>query len=199
MTTTLLIESIPLPITIPALIPMTEKQFYEFCLANPELRIERTAQGDVIVMAPAFADTGSRNFNIAVQLGIWTEQDGTGVGFDSSAGFKLPNGATRAPDAAWVKASRWHQLSPEQQASFAPICPDFVIELRSASDRLTTLQAKMQEYIENGAVLGFLIDRQSRIVYRYRPNQLPEILENPATVSADPELPGFALKMAKIW
>jgi Uma2 family endonuclease len=199
--TTLLIqtESIPLTVNLPAIAPMTHEQFYEFCLANRDLRIERTANGEVVIMPPAFSDTGNRNFNIAAQLWNWTEQDGTGIGFDSSSGFTLPNGATRSPDAAWIRLERWNALTESQKASFAPICPDFVIELRSSSDTLTRLQDKMTEYIANGAVLGWLIDRKHRSVHLYRPNREPKILVDPATVNGDPELPGFVLRMAKIW
>ncbi|NJP08791.1 MAG: Uma2 family endonuclease [Leptolyngbyaceae cyanobacterium RU_5_1] len=199
--TTLLIqtESTPLTVELPAIAQMTNDQFYEFCLANRDLRIERTASGEVIIMPPAFSDTGNRNFNIAVKLGGWAEQDGTGLGFDSSSGFTLPNGATRSPDAAWIKLERWNALTEAQKASFAPICPDFVIELRSSSDLLTTLQNKMQEYLDNGASLGWLIDRTNRQVYIYRPNQEPEILADPESVSGDPTLPGFVLQMTKIW
>ena len=199
--TTLLIqtESIPLTVNFPSLVQMTDEQFYEFCQANRELQIERTARGEVIIMPPAFSDTGNRNFNITVQLGIWTEKDGKGIGFDSSAGFTLPNGATRSPDASWIELERWNALTEEQKASFAPICPDFVIELRSKSDTLSSLQDKMQEYIANGAFLGWLIDRKNRNVYIYRPNQEPKVLDNPETVSGDPELSGFVLRMVKIW
>ncbi|MGV0024594.1 Uma2 family endonuclease [Phormidesmis priestleyi] len=197
--TTLLIQGVSLPVHLPSLNTSTHEQFYEFCQANPDLRIERTAQGEVIIMSPTFSDTGNRNFNLAVELGIWTKQDGTGIGFDSSTGFTLPNGATRSPDASWIKLDRWNALTDEQKASFAPICPDFVIELRSASDSLTTLQDKMQEYLDNGAVLGLLIDRQNRTVHVYRLNLAPEILTNPESVSGDPELPGFTLQLAKIW
>jgi len=199
--TTLLIqtESTPMTVNLPAIAPMTHEQFYEFCLANRDLRIERTASGEVVIMPPAFSDTGNRNFNIAAQLWNWTEEDGTGIGFDSSAGFTLPNGATRSPDASWIRLERWNALTEEQKASFAPICPDFVIELRSSSDTLTSLQDKMQEYIANRVLLGWLIDRKNRTVHRYRPNREPELLENPEAVSGDPELPGFVLRMAKIW
>jgi Uma2 family endonuclease len=199
--TTLLIqtESIPLTVNLPAIAQMTLAQFYEFCQANRDLRIERTATGEVVIMPPAFSDTGNRNFNVAVQFGSWAEQDGTGISFDSSSGFTLPNGATRSPDISWVKLERWNALTAEQQASFAPLCPDFVIELRSSSDRLTSLQDKMQEYITNGTSLGMLIDRKHRTVHIYRPNQEPQILDNPETVSGEPELPGFVLRMAKIW
>ena len=207
--TTLLIqtESTPMTVNLPAIAPMTHEQFYEFCLANRDLRIERTASGDVVIMPPAFSDTGNRNIKIAQQLANWTDQDGTGESFDSSAGFTLPNGATRSPDASWIKLERWNGLLEEQKASFAPICPDFVIELRSSSVReaspkemtLTSLQDKMQEYIANGVLLGWLIDRKNRTVHIYRPNQKPEVLNNPETVTGDPELPGFALRMVKIW
>jgi Uma2 family endonuclease len=199
--TTLLIQTqtVPLTVNFPALKSISVEQFYEFCLANRDLRIERTASGDVIIMPPAFSDTGNRNMKIAQQVANWAEQDGTGEVFDSSAGFTLPNGATRSPDASWIKLERWDALSEEQKASFAPICPDFVIELRSQSDTLSGLQDKMQEYIDNGTLLGLLIDRKNRNVYIYRPNQEPEILENPETVSGEPVLPGFVLRMAKIW
>ncbi|XGV96297.1 MAG: Uma2 family endonuclease [Leptolyngbya sp. BL-A-14] len=199
--TTLLIQtdSTPLTVNLPAIAPMTPAEFYAFCLANRDLRIERTASGDVIIMPPAFADTGNRNIKIAQQLANWADQDGTGESFDSSAGFTLPNGATRSPDASWIRLERWQALTEEQKASFAPICPDFVIELRSSSDTLTSLQDKMKEYLENGTVLGFLIDRKNRTVHLYRSQQEPIILDNPETVSGDPELPGFILQMAKIW
>ena len=199
--TTLLIQTnnIPLTVNFPAIVQMTHEQFLEFCQVNRDLRIERTATGDVIIMPPTFSDTGNRNFNLAVYLGIWTEQDGTGIGFDSSAGFTLPNGATRSPDAAWIKLDRWNALTDAQKASFAPICPDFVIELRSASDPLSRLQAKMQEYIDNGASLGWLIDRQNQQVYVYCPQQAIATLDQPASLNSDPELPGFILQMAKIW
>ena len=199
--TTLLIqtESTPLTVNLPAIAQMTSEQFYEFCAANRDLRIERTANGEVIIMPPAFSDTGNRNIKISQQLANWADQDGTGETFDSSTGFTLPNGATRSPDASWIKLERWNALTEDQKASFAPICPDFVIELRSSSDTLIGSQNKMQEYIANGVSLGWLIDRKSKTVYIYRPNQEPESLDNPETVSGEPELPGFVLRMAKIW
>ena len=199
--TTLLIQtaSVSLMVNFPAIKSMDIEQFYEFCQANRDLRIERTASGEVIITPPAFSDTGNRNIKIAQQLTNWADYDGTGETFDSSAGFTLPNGATRSPDASWIKLERWNALSEEQQASFAPICPDFVIELRSKSDTLRNLQDKMQEYIDNGTLLGFLIDCKIRKVHIYRPNQEPEILDNPEVVSAAPELPGFILRMATIW
>jgi len=198
--TSLLVQSPSVPLTIHfPLTSMTVEEFYEFCLANQDLRIERNANGEVVIMPPAFSDTGNRNVKISQQLANWSDQDGTGESFDSSAGFTLPNGATRSPDASWISLSRWNNLSDEQKASFAPICPDFVIELRSSSDTLSSLQEKMQEYLSNGILLGWLIDRKNRRVYIYRPNQEVEILDNPETVKGDPELLGFGLQMAKIW
>lgn len=199
--TTLVIqtESIPLTVNLPTKVEMTMAEFYEFCQANRDLRIERSASGEVIIMPPAFSDTGNRNFNLALQIGKWAEQDGTGLGFDSSAGFTLPNGATRSSDASWIRLERWNALTEEEKASFAPICPDFVVELKSSSDTLSGLKTKIEEYIANGASLGFLIERKPRRVHVYRPGQKPEMLENPDTVSGDPELPGFVLQMARIW
>jgi Uma2 family endonuclease len=178
---------------------MSEDQFYELCRRNPDLQIERNSKGEVIVMPPAFSDTGNRNNKISYQLTRWAEQDENGEVFDSSAGFTLPNGAMRSPDASWIKLERWNALTETQKASFAPICPDFAIELRSSSDTLKSLQTKMQEYIENGVSLGLLIDRQSRTVYCYRADGSVAVLDHPDSVSCDPELPGFTLQMAKVW
>jgi Uma2 family endonuclease len=198
--TSLLVQSPSVPVTIHfPLTSMTVEEFYEFCLANRDLRIERTANREVIIMPPAFSDTGNRNVKISQQLANWSDQDGTGESFDSSAGFTLPNGAMRSPDASWIRLERWNALGDEQKASFAPICPDFVIELRSSSDRLNDLQEKMQEYLSNGILLGWLIDRKNRRVYIYRPHREVEILDNPETIKGNPELPGFVLQMAKIW
>lgn len=195
-------EQMPLQIDLSAIATMSklsDRQFYDFCRTNPDLRIERNANGEIVVMPPAFADTGNRNGRVFGQLYIWSEADATGEAFDSSSGFTLPNGATRSPDAAWILGDRWNALSPEQQASFAPIVPDFIVELRSSSDTLASLKEKMEEYIANGVRLGLLIDRKNRQVHVYRPNRLPEILDNPESVSCEPEMPMFALKMAKIW
>lgn len=192
--------SLPIDLSSLTMLPtMSEAQFYEFCRTNPGLRIERNAHGEVIVMSPAFADTGNRNFKIAQQVANWADDDGTGEGFDSSSGFTLPNGATRSPDTSWIRSDRWNKLSPEEQASFAPIVPDFVIELRSSNDTLKSLQDKMQEYIDQGVRLGLLIDRKNYIVHIYRPNLEPELLMHPEFVNCEPELSGFELKMAKIW
>ena len=195
-------EQVSLPIDLSSLtmLPtMSEAQFYEFCRTNPDLRIERNAHGEVIVMSPAFADTGNRNGRIFAQVFNWAEENDNGETFDSSSGFTLPNGAMRSPDTSWIQSDRWNALSPEEQASFAPIVPDFVIELRSSSDTLKSLQEKMQEYIDQGVRLGLLIDRKNCIVHIYRPNLEPELLTNPEFVSCEPELSEFELKMAKIW
>jgi Uma2 family endonuclease len=178
---------------------MSEELFFDFCQTNREWRIERTAEGDVLIMPPTAGETGNQNAFVTTSLTTWALQNGTGVSFDSSTGFTLPNRATRSPDAAWVKRSRLALLTSEQKKRFLPLCPDFVIELRSPSDHLKTLQDKMQEYIENGALLGWLLDTPNRRVYVYRPGRAVECLENPSTISGDPELPGFVLDLATIW
>jgi Uma2 family endonuclease len=189
-----------LVIQMPPSMQMTDEQFFEFCQINRDLQIERDRFGNISIMPPTGSETGNRNFNVAVQLGVWSEKDGKGICFDSSTGFTLSTGAKRSPDASWMKLERWNTLSAEQQQVFAPICPDFVVELRSPSDNLQPLKDKMAEYMkEPGVQLGFLIDRQHRRVYIYRPGQSEECLENPNTVSADPILPGFVLNMSKIW
>ena len=193
------IENSPLVLHLHPVIHLTDDEFFELCQINRDLRIERTATGELLVMPPTGSDTGNRNARLIVQLGIWAERDGTGIYFDSSTGFTLPNGAEISPDAAWVKLERWNALTPEQQKKFAPICPDFVVELRSTSDNLPPLKTKMQEYIDNGALLGFLIDRKNQQVYVYRPGVAMECLDSPASISGEPVLPGFVLDLSKIW
>lgn len=178
---------------------MTDDEFFEFCQKHPDLRIERTSEGDLIIMPPTGGETGRSNFKLTTLFGNWVEADGTGEGFDSSTIFRLPNGAERSPNAAWIKRSRWEALSKEERKKFPPLCPDFVIELRSDTDRLNVLQDKMQEYIDNGAQLGWLIDPLEKKVWVYCPEAEAECLENPATVSGDPLLPGFVLPLDKIW
>ena len=185
---------------------MNADSFFDFCQLNSHLRIERNAAGKLIIMSPAGSETGNRNFKLIQQLANWTDRNGSGIGFDSSAGFVLPNGATRSPDASWIELSKWNSLSAEQKTKFAPICPDFVVELKSPSDceasrrhRLEVLQEKMEEYRDNGASLGWLIDRSTRQVYIYTPNNEVNCLEDPQTVSGDPVLPGFVLDLSQIW
>ena len=180
-------------------VALTEDQFAAFCAQNRDMRIELTAEGVLEIMPPAYSITGSQNADITMELGIWARRDGAGVFFDSSAGFRLPNRAIRAPDASWVLRSRLAALSDEDKNRFIPLCPDFVIELRSTTDRLSVLQAKMAEYIANGARLGWLIDPIARRVYVYRPNAPVEVLDAPDTLSAEPELAGFALNLTPIW
>jgi Uma2 family endonuclease len=180
-------------------IELTDDQLYELCQINQELWIERTAEGDLVIMPPEGGETNNRTITLVTSLTQWAGQDGTGVTFGSSGGFMLPNGAMRAPDAAWVLRSRLASLTSEQKQKFLPLCPDFVAEIRSPSDRLSTVQAKMQEYLDNGARLGWLFDPSNRVVYVYQPNQPVERLENPATISGDPVLPGFVLDLQLIW
>ena len=178
---------------------LTDEQFYQLCQDNEDLRLELTADGELIIMAPTGGTTGARNATIGARLTVWAEVDGTGVSFDSSTMFCLPNGAKRSPDAAWVRRERWDALTEKERESFVPLCPDFVLELRSATDSLSALQEKMQEYIANGAQFGLLLDPKSKQAYVYRPNQTVERLDNPQTIAGDPVLPGFVLDLKDIW
>jgi Uma2 family endonuclease len=181
-------------------IDMTEEQFFTFCQVNRDLRIEQTAAGKVIVMPPAGGESGARNLRTSRYLDEWAERDGTGIAFDSSTGYRLPDGALLSPDGSWVLRSRWSALAPEQRRRFLPLCPDFVLELLSPTDSLAATQAKMGQWMGNGAQLGWLIDPDARRVYVYRPGDpAPETLDAPATVSGDPILPSFVLDMARIW
>ena len=178
---------------------MSADSFFDFCQLNSHLRIERTATGKLVIMSPAGSETGNRNAKLMQQLSNWTDRDASGIEFDSSAGFILPNGATRSPDASWITLTRWNSLSAEQKTKFAPICPDFVVELRSPSDSLKVLQEKLQEYIDNGASLGWLIDRTTHQVYIYTPDSEIKCLDNPQAISGDPVLSSFILDLTKIW
>lgn len=150
-------------------------------------------------MAPTGGETGSRNANLLIQLGIWNEQTQLGVVFDSSTGFHLPNGADRSPDVAWVQRDRWSALTPEQREKFPPLAPDFVIELMSPSDGLADAQAKMQEYLDNGVQLGWLFNRKAKQVEIYRPGQTKEVLQQPSQLNGDSILPNFVLKLDQFW
>lgn len=184
--------------TRPAL-EMDEEQFFEFCQLNRDWRIERSAEGDLEVMAPTGYETSDRNAEITMQLRLWAKRDSNGVVSDSNGGFVLPNGAMRSPDAAWVRRERLAGLTEEQKQRFLPLCPDFVIELRSPSDPLEPIETKMREYVENGARLGWLIDPEERKVHVYKPNDRVEISDKPDIVSGDPILPGFVLDLKPIW
>ena len=174
--------------------------FAAIAAANRDLRLERTAKGELMVNPPTGSASGRRNLSISAQLWIWSEANETlGVAFNSSAGFTLPNGAIRAPDASWVKRERWEALSQEEKEGFAPLCPDFVIELRSSSDGLSSLQEKMREYLANGARLGWLIDPQSQRVEIYRHHREVDILEQPEQLSGEDILPNFTLSLRQVW
>ena len=178
---------------------VTPEQFEQLCRKHRKLRLELTSAGELIVMPPTGSQTGARNADLTYQLMAWSKKDNIGICFDCVAGFTLPNGAIRSPDASWIKRERWDCLTEQQKKSFAPICPDFVVELRSPSDSLTQLFLKMFEYLENGTSLGWLIDPFKRQVYVYRPNEEPVVLDNPETVSGDPLLPGFTLNLTELW
>ena len=178
---------------------LSPEQFFRLCSDNPELRLEMTAQKEVIVMPPTNSETGMFNAEITYQLVSWAKKDGRGVAFDSNTGFVLPNDAKRSPDASWIPRKRWDALKPEEKQVFAPICPDFVIELWSPGDTLKELQFKLGEYIANGAKLGFLIYRPRRQVFVYRLDEPVVRPDNPASVSGDPELPGFTLDLTEVW
>jgi Uma2 family endonuclease len=178
---------------------LTGEQFEKLASNNPDFRLELTADGELIIMPPTGSRTGLRNARITEALSTWARNDGTGLCFDSSTGFALPNGARRSPDASWIKRERWATLSESEQEGFAPICPDFVLELRSTTDALRTLQEKMVEYIENGASLAWLIDAVNRNVHVYRPDATVEILQDPELVSGEPELHGFMLDVSELW
>ncbi|MEG4118689.1 Uma2 family endonuclease [Microcoleus sp. N9_B4] len=178
---------------------VTREQFVELAIANRELQLERTAQGELIVNPPTGGETGYRNLDIEGQLWLWNRQTKLGKAFNSSTGFHLPNGADRSPDAAWVRQERWDELTPKQKESFIPLCPDFVVELRSKTDNMEPLRAKMKEYMNNGARLGWLIDRKNKKVEIYRPSQDVEVLENPISLSGEDVLPGFVLDLTEVW
>jgi Uma2 family endonuclease len=182
-----------------SIIKLTSEQFYQLCEENPDLKLERNANGELIVMPPTGGETGKSNSKFNLQIGLWNEQTELGEVFDSSTGFTLPNKADRSPDVSWVEKSRWSALTPEQREKFIPLCPDFVIELVSPSDSLKKSQEKMQEYMENGCRLGWLINRKKREVEIYRPGQDVEVLQSPLTLSGENVLPGFVLNLQKIW
>ncbi|PSB10548.1 hypothetical protein C7B76_24130 [filamentous cyanobacterium CCP2] len=189
------------------LIDLTDEQFEQLAAANQELRLERAATGELIIMPPTGGETGERNLDLAGQLWLWNRQTNLGVVFDSSTGFRLPNGATRSPDVAWVEITRWQTLTPQQRKKFPPLCPDFVIELCSETDDLLDIQNKMQEYLDNGLRLGWLIDPRTQLVEIYRPvglrpaggNHPVQKLQSPSTLSGEAVLSKFILSLEKIF
>ena len=178
---------------------INDDEFEKFCRHNPDMEIELTKEGELIIMPPTGGETGIRNFTLIGNFFNWLEKDKSGVGFDSSTVFVLPSGAKRSPDLAWTTKEKWNALSAEDKKKFPPLCPDFVVELRSPSDSLVNLQNKMKEYIENGAALGWLIDPLEKKVHVYRPDTEIEVLDNPKQVSGEPLLKGFSLNVKKLW
>ncbi|MEG4943060.1 Uma2 family endonuclease [Microcoleus sp. F4-D5] len=191
-------QTIPLHSPLELTLELTDEQFFQLCTDNRDLRFERTASGGLIIMPPTGSETGRRNSDLNFQLKAWSRQNNLGVVFDSSTGFKLPDGSDISPDAAWVRRDRWDALTPEQKEKFAPICPDFVVELRSTTDSLEKLRAKMKVYVKNGARLGWLLDRKNRKVEISRKGSDVEILDSPATLSGEDVLPGFVLDLTDI-
>lgn len=194
-----LTESWPLPLQFEPAIEMTDEQFARFCALNRDLRIERTSEGYVMIMMPTGGGTGKWNALLTIQLGNWALRDGAGEVFDSSTGFRLPNGATRSPDASWVRKARLAALTPEEKEGFLPLCPDFVVELRSSTDRLSYIQDKMVEYLAVGARLGWLLDPLEQQLHVYAPGAAVQVLDAPDEASADPVLPGFTLDLRLFW
>jgi Uma2 family endonuclease len=182
-----------------SIITFTDDDFYQLCRKNPDVKFERNAKGELLIMSPTGGETGNCNVEIATDFVIWNRQTKLGVCFDSSTCFKLPNGANRSPDVSWIRQDRWDALTPEQQEKFPPIAPDFVLELMSPTDRLQETQSKMQEYIDNQVKLGWLINRKTRQVEIYRQGQPVEIIKSPKTLSGEDVLPGFILDMQIIW
>ena len=186
-------------LALPPVVHLDDDQFYELCRLNSELRIERAAGGGLSIMPPAGGDTSRRNAEIVRQLANWAGRNGAGTCFDSSCGFVLPNGAIRSPDAAWVLRKRLNTLTERQRSRFLPLCPDFVMELRSPIDSLQVLQNKMREYMENGTGLGWLIDPLRGEIFDYRPDGSVECLHVPEHLSADPPMARFRLQLHEIW
>ena len=186
-----------LTLNLDAIVQLTYDSFYALCQANPDTKFERTAKGELVVMPPTGGETGNRNIELAFQLQAWSRQNRLGIAFDSSTGFKLPNGANRSPDAAWMLLARWEALTIEQRRRFPPVAPDFVVELRSDTDSLPVTIAKMQEYIDNGVRLGWLIDPKTKQVEIYRQGQ-SKILSSPTSLSGEEVLPGFILDLKGI-
>lgn len=177
---------------------ITDEEFFKFCMRNRDLRIEMSKEGEMIIIMPTGGEGGNRSAKLTARIGAWAEADGGGEFFDSSTEFSLPNGAKRSPDFSWVRRERWESLSAKQREEFPPLCPDFAVELRSRTDRLPPLKKKMEEYIANGAQLGWLIDPLKKKVYIYRPNVKVEILDNPTSLSGEPLLKGLKLNLSGI-
>ncbi|BDI18716.1 hypothetical protein ANSO36C_45180 [Nostoc cf. commune SO-36] len=188
-----------LTLNLNSILKLTREQFYQLCQENPDLQLERNAQGELVIMPPTGGETGRSNVNLILQLASWNEQKQLGEVFDSSTGFTLPNGADRSPDVSWVEKYRWDSLTIEQKEKFIPLCPDFIIEIMSPFDTLKKVQEKMYEYMSNGCRLGWLINRKKQEVEIYRPGQDVEVVKSPQTISGESVLPDFVLNLKKIW
>lgn len=189
----------PWVVHLPRSLRMSAEQFWEACQLNRDVQLELSAEGELIITPPTGARTGTRSARLIQQLTPWADQEGSGVTFDSSTGFELPNGAIRSPDVSWIRRERLTALPAERLERFLPLCPDFVIELKSPSDSLAVVQGKMREYIANGARLGWLLEPELRRVHVYRPGAPVEIVEGCAALSADPVLPGLVVSLAPVW
>ncbi len=187
-----------LTLQLPTNLQFTDDEFEQIIAVNKNLRLELTAQGELVIMPPTGGETGNRNFDLLGQLWFWNSKNNLGKAFDSSTGFKLPNGATRSPDASWIRIERWNTLTPQQRKKFLPLCPDFAVKLVSETDELKDSQAKMHEYLANGLRLGWLINHKDQQVEIYRPNQVPEVLQSPTSLSGEDVLPGFILNLQSI-
>lgn len=198
-------DTVTIPTGLPTMLrfrplyAMTPDEFFQFCRQNPDLHAELTAEGEVIFMSPSGGSTGARNAHVVKMLGRWADEDGSGIVFDSSTGFVLPNGAVRSPDAAWVRRTRLSELPSEEYERFLPLCPDFVVEVASPSDRLPDLQAKMDEYMSNGAQLGWLIVPDSRSVTVYHPGEAAQHINDATRIDGEPILPDFVLDLNPVW
>lgn len=182
-----------------SIIKLTEDQFYDLCRTNPDIKFERNAKGEIVIVPPTGGETGKNNAEITIDFGIWNRQTKLGVVFDSSTCFHFPNNADRSPDVAWIKQERWDALTEKQKEKFPPIAPDFVLELMSPTDRFKETQDKMREYMDNGVKLGWLINRKNRLIEIYRQGQAVEVLESPTELSGEDVLPGFVLNLEFIW
>jgi len=181
------------------LIELTDDQFYKLCRMHPDYKFERNAKGELLLMSPTGGETGNRNLDLSYQVQGWSRRHSNlGIAFDSSTCFKMPKGGNRSPDASWVKRERWEALTPEERRKFPPLCPDFVVELRSPTDSIREMREKMEEYLENGALLGWLIDPERQIVEIYRPGREVEVLQSPSTLSGEDVLPGFVLEVGPV-
>ncbi|MGB5595937.1 MAG: Uma2 family endonuclease [Crocosphaera sp.] len=188
-----------LTLNLPPILSLSDEQFEQLALANEDIRLELTAQGELIIMSFTGGETGNRNFELYLDLGNWNRQTRLGKAFDSSTGFRLPNGAKRSPDMSWIRGERWESLSAAQRKKFIPLCPNFAVELVSESDDLEDSQKKMREYLDNGLQLGWLIIPRTQVVKIYRPSQEVETLESPTTLSGEDILPGLVVDLQPIW